>query len=247
MYDKDSLYGGDGHLKYHVLFYDHGEWRFEYTGYDDAESYDQLNTILGVDEDDLRCYYRVIGDRTGGPWEGYWQDGQGFTNPAKLGAGEVSMGAPHSYCWQALRARDGARITLWQDTNDNAHRKYWLLRDADTGFTAYNLSELSLDPPFEANQAQGLYEGKRGVGVFLSLYDQVHTHRLEHWLLSQGQWIADNPLVSYLDVQYPPKFVSVTAGPSGEPIAIFSDSYTDEGDFRSTCFIAERVDPRDAD
>jgi exodeoxyribonuclease III len=67
LYDKESLYGGGFHTKYHVLFYDHGNWRFEYTGYDTAESYDQLNTTLGADEDDLRVYYRVIGGRTGGP------------------------------------------------------------------------------------------------------------------------------------------------------------------------------------
>jgi len=243
--DRGSYYGGDWHNKLHMLFYDHGEWRFEYTGYDDADSPDQLTMALGVNASDLRCYYRVIGTLTGGPWEGVWQDGLGFGNPVRLGAGLVSMGTPHSNCKQAIMGLDGARITLWEDGNDNAHRQFWLLRDAASGLDAYNLTELSLDPPYEARSAKGLYESQQGTGVFLTLVANEDTIRSQHWLLKDGQWTVEIPMQPYFSTHDPPSFEGVTTSDTGATYALLADHRTqNEKDFANTYFLAERVDPR---
>jgi hypothetical protein len=249
LYDKDSLYGGGYHLKYYVMFYDHGDWRFEYTGYDTAESYDQLNTTLGADEDDLLVYYRVIGDRTGGPWAARWTPGVGFTDPYRIDGGTLSFGAPYTNCLRAVEGADGARITLWEDGNNNADRQFWLLKEGpNNDFSANNLTTIGEHGAFHASYTKGLYVTPAGAyGCFLSMYAGIAEYETNHIQIKDGQPVVEVPLSTYLGAGFG-DIINSCSGPNGDVAALYIVTPTETvSDFSNTYFLLERLDPRVAE
>lgn len=244
--DKDGLAGGGFHTKQYLLLYDQGEWTFEYTGCDSAETIESVTVALGVEQNDLYGYYNVTGSQSGGPWRGKWTSGTGFSDPLLLGDGSIHLGTGDSWCEQGILEANGTRDTIWKDVSNSVDIQFWLVREsASLSLPSFNLTQLSLDGQFVPRQVEGLYSSTLGIGCFITKSGGVDSYSLEHWFLQGDEWLVETPAMPSVGHTNPPQFLEVSADGAGRVFALFTEAnLTQNSEFGNTIIVAERLDPR---
>jgi hypothetical protein len=243
--DTGGLFSETDHTKYHIAFYDHGEWTFVDTGYDTADDNAQVFGSLGNSPDEFWAYFRVIGDMSGGPWEARLEEGVGLVDPVRIDDGSLFFASPHTHCKAAIRGADGSRITFWDQEQDlsNIHQ-YWLLVDSDDDLTVYDLDELTRDNPDSLVYVNNnIYESNGKLSFFCAIVNDEDV-RLVHWRLEAGSWLVEETSTGIPEAPYKgPRDLVVR--PNGEPVFITGSS--GEGvseDFDNVELLMERLDPR---
>ena len=246
--DKPDMNGSSYHIREHIIYYDHGNWETEYTGFDTAETKNQMSLMQAKNPTDFRAYFRVIGELTGGPWGAIWTQEDGFTDYLRIDDGSVSLGSPFSYCREAIYGKQGERITLWEDASTE-DEQFYLLVNSDSSFKSYHLNELNpgLELPFAG--AVHVYVNHRGIGVFSGYsgkLDGLTYTRFRHLLLENNSWLVESPIEPiFNDFRYPGQS-DLALDNNDEPIGLHRELSTkDVTDFSAIYFTSRRVDPRD--